>query len=212
MDKRSEICRLFDWEWGTYLINRHLEQVTHKRLVEVQTREKSRSMNDFVTASSVLTKLTAPELAFVYHGVHHGHSYVRQNISCSKTKARELSVNVLAPFFTSKILQQVKQYRFYSVSFDGSSKRNVKMFPFIINRFTLQSGLVKSVLEVTNQPRETTDDIVASLRDVLKMNGIDIQYITPIGADNTNTNFGHNHSVFSLIKSEVSNLFKGNIT
>ncbi|CAF3498405.1 unnamed protein product [Rotaria socialis] len=115
-----------------------------------------------------------------------------------------------SPFFTSKILQQVKQYRFYSVSFDGSSKRNVKMFPFIINRFTLQSGLVKSVLEVTNQPRETTDDIVASLRDVLKMNGIDIQYITPIGADNTNTNFGHNHSVFSLIKSEVSNLFKGN--
>ncbi|CAF1685428.1 unnamed protein product, partial [Rotaria sp. Silwood1] len=169
---------------GTYLINRHLEQATHKRLVEVQTKEKSRSMDDFVTPSSVLTKLTAAELAFVYHGVHHGHSYVSQsctvdlvkkvfhesiigqNITCSKTKARELSVNVL--------------------------------------------GLVKSVLEVVNQPRETADDIVASLRDVLKMNDIDIQYMTSIGADNTNTNFGCNHSVFSLIKSEVSNLLKGN--
>ncbi|CAF2075861.1 unnamed protein product [Rotaria magnacalcarata] len=119
-------------------------------------------MNDFITPSRVLTKLTAAELAFVYHGVHHGHSYVSQscivdlvkkcfhessigqNISCSKTKARKLSVNVL--------------------------------------------GLVKSILEVTNQPCETAYDIVASLRDVLKMNGIDIQYITSIGADNTNTN------------------------
>ncbi|CAF3888026.1 unnamed protein product, partial [Rotaria sp. Silwood1] len=36
------------------------------------------------------------------------------------------------------------------------------------------------------------------------------QYMTSIGADNTNTNFGCNHSVFSLIKSEVSNLLKGN--
>jgi len=70
-------------------------------------------MNDFITPSSVLTKLTAAELSFVYHGVHHGHSYVSQsctidlvkkvfhesligqNITCSKTKARELSVNVL---------------------------------------------------------------------------------------------------------------------
>ncbi|CAF5037864.1 unnamed protein product, partial [Rotaria sp. Silwood1] len=213
---------------GTYLINRHLEQAIHKRLVEVQTKEKSRSMDDFVTPSSVLTKLTAAELAFVYHGVHHGHSYVSQsctvdlvkkvfhesiigqNITCSKTKARELSVNVLAPFFTSEILRQVKKHRFYSISFDGSSKGNIKMFPFIINHFTLQSGLVKSVLEVVNQPRETADDIVASLRDVLKMNDIDIQYMTSIGADNTNTNFGCNHSVFSLIKSEVSNLLKGN--
>ena len=92
-------------------------------------------------------------------------------------------VLILAPFFTSKILQQVKKHRFYSVSFDGSSKGNIKMFPFIINHFTLQSGLVKSVLEVANQPRETADDIVASLRDVLKINGIDIQQMTSIGAD-----------------------------
>jgi hypothetical protein len=81
------------------------------------------------------------------------------------------------------------------VSFDGSSKRNIKMFPFIINHFTLQSGLVRSVLEVVEQSHETADDIVAVLRDVLKMNNIDIQQMTSIGADNTNTNFGRHHSV-----------------
>ena len=121
-------------------------------------------------------------------------------------------VLILAPFFTSKILQQVKKHRFYSVSFDGSSKGNIKMFSFTINYFTLQSDLVKSALEVTNQPRETADNIIAAVHVVRKMNDIDIKYITSIGADNINTNFGRNHSVFSLLKSEVSNLLKSDIT
>ena len=69
-------------------------------------------MNDFITPSSILTKITATELAVVYHGVHHGRSYVSQSctvdlvkkvfhefiigqyITCSKTKAHELSLNV----------------------------------------------------------------------------------------------------------------------
>ncbi|CAF1534656.1 unnamed protein product, partial [Adineta steineri] len=84
------------------------------------------------------------------------------------------------------------------------------MFPFVINHFTLEAGLVNSVLEVLNQPREAAVDIVVSLREVLKNHDIDIQQMTSIGADNTNTNFGCNHSVFSILNSEVSHLLKGN--
>ncbi|CAF3895888.1 unnamed protein product [Rotaria sordida] len=55
-----------------------------------QTVEKHpiRSIRDFIPPSSTLTKPIAAELSLVYHSV-------RQNISCGKTKARELSVNVL---------------------------------------------------------------------------------------------------------------------
>jgi len=70
-------------------------------------------MYDFMPPTSSLTKLTAAELSLVYHGVHHGHSYVSQsctidllkkifhesdigqNVSCGKRKARDLSVNVI---------------------------------------------------------------------------------------------------------------------
>ncbi|CAF4568149.1 unnamed protein product, partial [Rotaria sp. Silwood1] len=73
----------------------------------------ARSIHDCIPASSTLTKLTAAELSLVYHGVRHGYSYlsqsctvdllkkifndsqIGQNITCGKTKARELSVNVL---------------------------------------------------------------------------------------------------------------------
>lgn len=70
-------------------------------------------MLDFLPTSSALTKLTTAELSLVYHGVRHGYSYVSQscttdllkrifhessigqNLSCGRTKARELAVNVL---------------------------------------------------------------------------------------------------------------------
>ncbi|CAF4554531.1 unnamed protein product, partial [Rotaria magnacalcarata] len=98
---------------GVYLINRHIEFANHKRFAEIQAKENSRSICDFISPSSALTKLTAAELSLVYHGVRHGYSYISQscavnllkkifneseigqNISCGKTKARELSVNVL---------------------------------------------------------------------------------------------------------------------
>ncbi|CAF3924294.1 unnamed protein product [Rotaria sordida] len=41
------------------------------------------------------------------------------------------------------------------------------MFPFIINYFTIKSGLLKSVLEIVEQPREAADNIVDTLHDSL---------------------------------------------
>jgi hypothetical protein len=76
-------------------------------------------MHDFIPPSTSLTKLTAAELSLVYHGVCHAHSYISQsctidlvkkifnesyigqNISCGKTKARDLSVNVLGKMTSS---------------------------------------------------------------------------------------------------------------
>ncbi|CAF5193030.1 unnamed protein product, partial [Rotaria magnacalcarata] len=136
---------------GVYLINRHIEFANHKRFAEIQAKENSRSICDFIPPSSTLTKLTAAELSLVYHGIFN-ESEIGQNISCGKTKARELSVNVLAPFFTSKIIQQIAQSSFYSLSFDGSNKGTIKMFPFIINYFTIQCGIVRSALEIVEQP------------------------------------------------------------
>jgi hypothetical protein len=119
-------------------------------------------------------------------------------------------VLILAPFFTTKIIEQVQKSFYYSMSFDGSSKTNIKMFPFVINYFTIESGITRAVLEVLEQPRESAEHIVSTLRDVLTKNNIDIIKMTSIGADNTNINFGRHHSVFTIIKREVLNLLKGN--
>ncbi|CAF5109393.1 unnamed protein product, partial [Rotaria magnacalcarata] len=52
------------------------------------------------------------------------------------------------------------------------------MFPFIINYFTIQCGIVRSALEIVEQPRETAQNIVDTLRDLLKKHNLDIQKLT----------------------------------
>ncbi|CAM4901961.1 unnamed protein product [Rotaria socialis] len=212
---------------GKYLIDRHLEQASHKRLAAIEAENKSRLMFDFIHPPSQLTSMIAAELTLVYHGIRHAHSYnsqsctvdvskklfhdstIAKNISCGRTKARELAVNVLAPYFSSKIIKAINQNHFYSLSFDASNKGHKKMFPFIINYFTMERGIVRSVIEVIEQPHETANHVVASLREVLEMNNIDIKKMTSIGADNTNVNYGQYHSAFSLLKSDFPNLIKG---
>ena len=73
----------------------------------------ARSLFDFIPHSTELTKLVAAEITLVYHGIRHGHSYLSQgctvdvskklfpdsaigkNLTCGRTKAREIAVNVL---------------------------------------------------------------------------------------------------------------------
>jgi hypothetical protein len=71
------------------------------------------SIFDFIPHSTELTKLVAAEITLVYHGIRHGHSYLSQactadvskklfhdstigkNLTCGRTKAREIAANVL---------------------------------------------------------------------------------------------------------------------
>lgn len=115
----------------------------------------------------------------------------------------------LAPYLNTKITEAINRSLYYSLSFDASNKGHKKIFPFIINYFTIEQGIVRSVMEVIEQPHETANHVVASLREVLQMNNIDIENLTSIGADNTNVNYGQYHSVFSLLKSDFPNLIKG---
>ena len=115
----------------------------------------------------------------------------------------------LAPFLTTQAADMINKSVFYSLSFDGSNKGHKKMFPFVINYFTIERGVERTVIEVIELVKETADHITASLREVLQMNDINIQNMTSIGADNTNVNYGRIHSVFSLLKSDIPNLMKG---
>ncbi|CAF5108429.1 unnamed protein product [Rotaria magnacalcarata] len=75
-------------------------------------------------ATTELNKLCAVEGAMVFHTVKHSHSYIShactikiikkyfpdssraKNITCDKTKAREIACNVLAPSLTSYIVNE----------------------------------------------------------------------------------------------------------
>ncbi|CAF1253342.1 unnamed protein product [Rotaria sp. Silwood1] len=117
-----------------------------------------------------IQKISAIEGTFVYHGVKHGHSYTSQqctinlvktlfessstvakSLSCAKTKSRAIACNVLAPYFKRKILDEVLEARFYSISFDASNKGNTKIYPFVIQYFSDIGVKKESVLDNIQQ-------------------------------------------------------------
>ncbi|CAF5072568.1 unnamed protein product [Rotaria magnacalcarata] len=78
-----------------------------------------------------LNKLCAVEGAMVFHTVKHSHSYIShactiniikkcfpdsstaKNITCDKTKAREIACNILTPSLTSYIVNEIQNVSFF---------------------------------------------------------------------------------------------------
>lgn len=134
-------------------LKKHMNSDMHKACM------KSIETNTLLayTSSSLgeTQKVSARESTSVYHGVKHGHCYISQqctinlikeffsssttvakHLLCARTKSRAVVCNVLAPYFTCKIIDEISESRFYSISFDASNKENIKTYPFAVQYFS----------------------------------------------------------------------------
>ncbi|CAF4999545.1 unnamed protein product, partial [Rotaria sp. Silwood1] len=65
------------------------------------------------------------------------------------------------------------------------------------------------IIDLIDDADESAIKIFANARQFLLDKGLDMHGLTVLGADNTNVNVGHNHSVYSLFKDEVPDILKG---
>ncbi|CAF3880900.1 unnamed protein product, partial [Adineta steineri] len=222
---RCKAClRTFSIREGKPALRKHMNSEIHK------IHMKSFGNNVLITQTSFteIQKVSAMEGTFVYHGVRHGHSYISQqctinlvkdlfsscsnaakNLACARTKSRAVACNVLAPYFTSKLIDEVFQSRFFLISFDASNKGNVKTYPFTVQYFS-DFGVKRGILQFVDDPRESANDIFKNAVKVIENYQLDIKNLTSIGADNANVNYGENHSVFKLFKDYCPHIVKGN--
>ncbi|CAF5159451.1 unnamed protein product, partial [Rotaria magnacalcarata] len=181
----------------------------------------------FITPERELDKISAAECVLVFHEVKHGHSYRSQDctvdlirtifeslslaksISCGDTKARAIACNVLGPYLTTIIIDDLLKARFYSLSGDASNKGSCKTFPLAVQYFS-EIGVSRGLIEFINDSNETAVNIFNNICKVIDKYKFKLENLTSFGADNTNVNFGKNHSVFQLLKEKVSHLLKGN--
>ncbi|CAF5148429.1 unnamed protein product, partial [Rotaria sp. Silwood1] len=77
-----------------------------------------------------------------------------------------IACNVLAPYFKRKILDEVLEARFYSISFDASNKGNTKIYPFVIQYFS-DIGVKKGLIDFIEDSRETALDIFNNIIKVI---------------------------------------------
>ncbi|CAF1304803.1 unnamed protein product [Rotaria sordida] len=172
-------------------------------------------------------EIAAAEGTLVYHGAKHGHSYLSQqclinvcktifisstvanSLSCARTKATSIAVNVLSPCFTQHLLDDLKNSSYFSLLYDAGNKGNAKLFPFCV-QFLSVTGVKKGIIDLIDDADESAIKIFANAHQLLLDNGLDIHGLTALGADNTNVNVGDNHSVYSLFKDEIPDILKGN--
>ena len=222
-----------------------------------KSKQHTKNMLTFNTNRQLITttmkpirendQIAAAEAAIVYHSVRHGISYLAQqcttnvlktlfassssiakSLSCGRTKAAAIATDILAPYFTQIVLEEIKLAFHYSLSFDASNKGNLKTYPFCIQYFSDigvkkgdESNFFKTmhqfmiflvILDFIEDSNESAVDVHRNAREILNKYDLKIDGLTSIGADNTNVNMGDHHSVFSLFRDEKENVLKGNST
>jgi hypothetical protein len=233
---------------GKSAVEKHMISNTHKK--SMKSFEKNSLLHQFITPENELDKISATECALVFHGVKHGHSYRSQqctidlirtvfestplakSITCGKTKARSIACNILGPYFTNRIIDDVSQSGFFSLCVDASNKGCCKTFPFAVQYFSEigvkhgnYSFLFKifyfcfmskqvlldylGIIEFINDPKESANDIFKNICKVMDDYKLKLENLSSYGADNTNVNYGQYHSVFKLLKDKVPHLQKG---
>ncbi|CAF1565569.1 unnamed protein product [Adineta steineri] len=208
-------------------INYHIQTKKHKEHTKsAETNLSPRIDLTYNITTTELNRLSAVEGAMVFHTVKHSHSYISQactinmirkclpdsslakNITCDKTKAREIACNVLAPSLTHSIVIELRNVSFFSVCHDASNKGTVKMLPIVVQFFS-KTGVKHGVLDFIEQQHESADALFANIKYVLEANELKLNQLVSIGSDNTNVNVGNHHSVFALFEKLSPGLIKG---
>ncbi|CAF5215398.1 unnamed protein product, partial [Rotaria magnacalcarata] len=122
----------FKKECGLGDINHHIQTKKHQdRMKSAEANPSNRIDVAYNVTTTELNKLCAVEGVMVFHTVKHSHSYIShactiniikkcfpdsstaKNITCDKTKAREIACNVLAPSLTSYIVNEIQNVSFF---------------------------------------------------------------------------------------------------
>ncbi|CAF1285831.1 unnamed protein product [Didymodactylos carnosus] len=127
-------------------------------------------MDELIIPVGELDKVSAAGTVFVYHGVKHSHSYVSQ--ACT--------VNIVKKIFPD------------CTSGHNISCGKTKSHEICCNVLGVKRGLIGFIEQAT----ETAIGIKNMLKGVLTENDVDLKKIVSLGANNTNMNYGCNHSVY----------------
>jgi hypothetical protein len=59
-----------------------------------------------------------------------------EKISCGRTKCESAAVNVLAPFATQQIFEELESVKYLTVTIDTSNHKNLKLASVLVPYFT----------------------------------------------------------------------------
>ena len=204
-------------------VNKHMSSKLHG--TSMKSFGNNALITSVMTPSSELDKIAAAKAAFAHHGVRHGHSYrsqqctinltkavintwsyITKSIACGRTKFGAKVCNVLAPFFTENLINELLNARFYSLSYDASNKGACKTYPFTVQFFSIvgvKRGKMRRNVDQTfsreklvlcfylglvsfpEDSYESADATFTNAIAIIEENGLKMENLTSIAAGNT---------------------------
>lgn len=223
----------FTIKWdGEAALTKHLNSVTHKK--NALDRKKNNLITHYAPLRSTATenRKTQIELASVYHGLQHNHSYLSMDcgiklnskmfndsilskeIHCGKTKAEAIVKNVLSPKSIEMVLNDIKPLNhdpiYFSIASDASNNGNRKLFPIVIQYFSVKNGIQNKLLDFFEDPKEESKDIYDNITKCLNQYNLDIALVSAYSADNANVNYGEYNSVYQKFLQASPGIVKAN--
>ncbi|KAE9542522.1 hypothetical protein AGLY_003383 [Aphis glycines] len=129
-----------------------------------------------------------------------------------RTKAESIVTEVLGPAYLHKIIDYLSSESViaFSIQTDASNKKNVKLFPLSVQYFSIENGIENKLIDFYENPHETADEMSSYIKKTLENLKLSLHKVSALSADNTNCNFGKNHSLYTNLKKEIPNLIKAN--
>lgn len=97
---------------------------------------------------------------------------------------------------------------FFSIATDASNKKNRKMFPICVRYFDFDSEIENRLLDFVEWNNESADIVSKLLLDTLEKNELSVEKVSAFSTDNTNVNFGCNHSIYTNLKEKNNSILK----
>lgn len=222
-------CRLFNF----FQIKQHQDTKQHKAKTEL--KRTSGALQKFLTPASTSRpvsendNVTAAELTLSFHTVKHNLSYnsmdcsvklnkiiyadskTATNIKLARTKMEALVMEVLGPHALESVVNDLKDENMYfCLQTDASNKKNIKLFPLVVQYFTVEKGIQNKLLDFYENANESADGMFAAIKKSMDMYNIPFNRVSGLSADNTNSNFGVHHSLYTNMVDVVPDIVKGN--
>lgn len=132
-------------------------------------------------------------------------------IHLGRTKMEALVTEVLGPYSLQIVIDAINRDNlFYCLQTDASNKKNIKLFPLVIQYFTAKNGIENKLLDFYENSNESADGMFEAIQKSLEQYKLSLHNVSGLSADNTNSNFGVHHSLYTNMKNLVPDLIKGN--
>ncbi|KAG6438962.1 hypothetical protein O3G_MSEX000365 [Manduca sexta] len=203
-------------------------------MMKAEMKRTSGALQNFLTpntncpGSSDDNNITAAELALTFHTVKHNLSYnsmdcmnklsktlyvdskIANKIRLARTKMEALVTEVLGPYSVENVINDLNDNVFFCLQTDASNKKNIKLFPLVVQYFSINEGIQNKLLDFYENSNESADGMLEAIKKSMDSYNLSFNQVSGLSADNCNANFGIHHSLFTNIKKEVPHLIKGN--